>query len=104
MDCTSTLLPSTAGNIKLYGLLEILAQLESVLKTLLNDKTTIADTHALFDAMVEEERNTAHRLSADGEIVLQVPFEKAMVKLQENGIVELSSCEKLAIERLQILQ
>ena len=79
-----------------------LRPLESITKHLQNESTTLSETRALFDAMIESYPDTAHRLSSNADIVHCTEFEAAIVKIQRGSSCVLSREESIAVSSLAV--
>lgn len=102
-DGITILLPSNAEEKKIDGLVLILDELDSVTKRLQDEETTMADVRVLFDATIAKYPETLCRLGETAGIVLHPEFESALVKLQENRVVDLTNTEKVSVSGLKLM-
>ena len=91
---------SPEENSRTEALFETLRPLESVSKILQDDKPSVSDVRTLFDYVIDKYPETATRLKANADIVLNLDFENAIVKVQRDNIRGLSWEESLSISRL----
>lgn len=94
----SILLSSLATKDTLEKRLMLSKKLESVRKIFQDDKITLCNVQALFDAVIDQNPSSESRLVIEASIVMQPDFECLKVNVQENRISELSIYEKVSIE------
>lgn len=63
---------------------------------------TIEDYRTHFDAVMEMNRETASRMSSDVDVVWKPYIEIAIVKFQENRVVDQSETVKQTMVRLRL--
>ena len=78
---------TSTENRRIDSLLEQLKTLESVSKALQEERTSISDVRAMFDAVIEEFPETTDRLTSSAAIVHSPLLESGIVKVQrgKNG-------------------
>ena len=96
----SSLALSQSENALIDALVLRLKDLESVCKQLQREHTSVSDTRALFDAVIDKYPETNVRLNADAKIVADASFESALVKIQRAEGNNLSEVEHLSVVRL----
>eukprot|EP00171_Calliarthron_tuberculosum_P003101 IDg3101t1 len=93
---------SPSENRRVDAFLQQLSPLESVTKMLQREETTVSDTRALFDAVINSFPGTINKLSSTADIVHCAAFESAIVNIQRGNAAALSRDESEAIRGLRI--
>ncbi len=82
-------------------LIKQLSHLESVTKKLQEKETTVSDSRALFDAVIETYSETSDKLSSTAGIVHSFTFENAVEKLQRGNSSSILYEESEAVKSLK---
>ncbi len=77
-----TLTLNVSENRRIDALISRLDPLQSVTKALQGKDTTMNDTRAMFDAIIDHFSNASDKVSASARIVHCPKFENAIVKIQ----------------------
>lgn len=95
----------TSGeNRQVDALVVQMRNLESVIKRLQNDRTTISDVRDLFNMVIDDYEETEVRLSCTADIVQSPSFQFSIVKVQRGESYAMNREERTVLKDFEVIE